>query len=236
MVVVALPPDRPNIFLKVEHRLSYNIDRDLKWVVDGLREKKLNYPKTVIFCNSVMTVFDVYAFIKVSLGKDAFVGGHTHAHRLVSMYHGEIGTGLQNYTLQTFGNKDTVLRVLISTIAFGMGVEVSDIRRVVHWGKSKTLLSHWQEVGRAGRDGEPAEAIWYPMHISGTDKLVFQQMKDNKNVCLRKMILDYFVLPGKMGTLQLTEQVPCLGQCLECLCTLCRCCSYCRASCRCHIG
>ena len=54
------------------------------------------------------------------------------SYRLLSLFHGQVGPELLDYTVTTFPKPDSNLRLLISTIAFGMGVEIKDIRRVIH--------------------------------------------------------------------------------------------------------
>ena len=63
--------------------------------------------------------------------------------------------------LQSMTNPDGKCRVLFATIAFGMGVNIPNIRTVIHFGPSADIDDYFQESGRCGREGTKAEAILF---------------------------------------------------------------------------
>jgi ATP-dependent DNA helicase RecQ len=72
-------------------------------------------------------------------------------------YHAGLDRKVRNDRLMQFLNAEE--QVMVATIAFGMGVDKPDVRYVIHADPPASIEAYWQEVGRAGRDGEPAEGI-----------------------------------------------------------------------------
>ncbi len=72
-------------------------------------------------------------------------------------YHAGLDKKLRDTRLHRFLDEDA--QVMVATIAFGMGIDKPDVRFVIHADPPASIEAYWQEVGRAGRDGAPAEAI-----------------------------------------------------------------------------
>ena len=234
----AVLPDRPNIFLEIADQKSFDVERDLRWLVNGLRKHQIEYQKTLVFAQSIRQVAEIALFLMAELGAKGFVdGGNDYTKRFVSMYHGHIGPTLQAFILDEFPKPDSVIRVLVSTVAFGMGVEIRDVRQVVHWGKCKSMLTYWQEVGRCGRDGDASRAIWYPQSVTADHKDLFSKLKVDDTACIRVEILKAFHLPGSndaaLYALSCKSQCSKGSQCIKCACQFCTCCSKCKKRCQC---
>ena len=182
--------DRPN--------LSFSVIRTPKrmdYVVHYVRQH--DNENGIIYCATRKDVDRVYENL-------------TRAGIKVGHYHGGLSDEVRREMQNAYA--DDKLQVMVATNAFGMGIDKSNVRYVLHYQMPRNMESYYQEAGRAGRDGAPAECI---LLYSGQDVqvhkyLIEQSIETNERQevelrklqsmidycfcsnCLRKYMLNYF--------------------------------------------
>ena len=139
-----------------------------------------------------------------------------HQFCLLDMYTRASTKRMNEKVLKSFLVPSGLLRVLIATAAFSMGIDCQDIHCVMHYGAPATVTEYVQETGRAGRDGNPAVALLY---YGNPGKHVDQYIKsygENSTSCRRHLLFQQFLFYTQEHSL-----------------TGCRCCDVCAKTCTC---
>jgi ATP-dependent DNA helicase RecQ len=156
--------DRPNIALL---RWECRAEERAREIADLLGLLQLNGQKAIVFVPSVRVGEELQQALR-AMGLD------------VPFYHSRLGTPWERQELvkRFLGQSLPAVDQIICTNAFGMGLDVPNVRLVVHWQQSASTEDMLQELGRAGRDGKPSLSVIFHDGRAGKDASRLKFMAD----------------------------------------------------------
>ena len=195
--VVSVHPGKNNIMYYVKEKSS--ISGSFAPICDKLAHKRTAMGRMIIFCHTYDEVTAIYFHFKQQLGVDFTEppgSPDIMQYRLVDMYTHCTHESVKDSILYNF-KRESPLRIVVATIAFGLGVDCPDVHQIIHWGVPEDMETFIQETGRAGRDGQLSCSLLFygkrDLNKKRTTSQLIEYCKNESKLCCKKNYLQTLI-------------------------------------------
>lgn len=151
---ISVSPDRPNIYL-YKAKVNKDLMSAFAWLVNTIKKEANETPRTIIYCKSQKDCGKLFKHFKFELGSFAYYplgSKEVSKNMLIGMYHAKTLQKYKERVSESLFDGGGICRVVFASTALGMGVNIPDVRQVIHYGPPRQMVDFVQEIGRAGRD------------------------------------------------------------------------------------
>ncbi len=189
-------PYKENITFAVQEMdNTVSLTGHFQWLIDEIKNEKSKCKRTIIYCQTIKQASILFQIFKIGLGEHIYDEGRREPKaRYVEMTHSQTPDDVKTHILEQFSYVGGHLRVLVATIAYGMGVNCAGITQIIHFGPSRNVEAYIQEVGRCGRNGKQSYAYLLNnsviMRVANNDMKTYVRPKET--VCRRQYLYSFF--------------------------------------------
>ena len=196
--IKARNPNKRNIHYMVAEK-PRDLMTVIKPIVKNVIEKGKEADRCIIFCRTYNDSSAFFELLVLELASSSVLTATTASGqtlRICEKFTACSAPNTKKKIIASFTHPNGIVRIVVATVAFGMGLDSPNVRTVIHWGPPEDLELYVQETGRGGRDNMPSNTILYygKRDIAGNSHATDEVKRycENMSECRRSLLMRQF--------------------------------------------